>query len=137
MATKDQLRDRLDELDAEQPPDDALHADLAQAVRDAEAASVSTRDDEPDNVHRTDPEPDSEPEPGYASDDDGTVPDDHAARDADGDLCPFYCPGCGRGLKYEGECTGTPTAPHAAIQTVSTDELSGAPENHTPAPGSD
>lgn len=64
------------------------------------------------------------------------IPEDHACRDADGDVCPFYCPGCGRGLKYEGECYGTNEAPHPAIQTVSTDELTGDPAKHTPAPDS-
>lgn len=47
---------------------------------------------------------------------------------------PFYCPGCGRGFQYPGECEGTGEAPHGAIQTVSTDELSGDPDDHTPAP---
>lgn len=65
------------------------------------------------------------------------VPDDHAARDADGELHPFYCPGCGRGQRIEGMCNGSAEAPHPPIQTVSTDELSGDPDDHTPAPASE
>ena len=41
MATKDQLRARLDELNATQPPDDATHASLSQAVKDAEAKAAA------------------------------------------------------------------------------------------------
>lgn len=52
------------------------------------------------------------------------LPEDHAALDANGNLQPYYCPGCGKGLGYPGECRGTGAAPHAPIQTVSTDELS-------------
>jgi hypothetical protein len=44
----------------------------------------------------------------------------------------YYCPGCGRQYSYMRECTGRPEAPHAPIELVSTDELSG--DEHTPAP---
>lgn len=48
---------------------------------------------------------------------------------------PFYCPGCGRRWNYQTECRGlSDTQPHAPIEVVSTDELNGNPENHTPAP---
>lgn len=51
---------------------------------------------------------------------------------------PFYCPGCGRRWKFMTECRGmNPSTPHPPIEVVSTDELSGDPENHTPAPASD
>lgn len=47
---------------------------------------------------------------------------------------PYYCPGCGRRWNYQTECVGTPTAPHAPIEVISTDELDGDPEKHTAAP---
>lgn len=58
------------------------------------------------------------------------------ATDAEGDpaLLPFYCPGCGQQYHVERECIGRAEAPHQPILVVSTDELSGDPANHTPAP---
>lgn len=50
---------------------------------------------------------------------------------------PFYCPGCGRRFNYRTECEGKPVAPHPAIEVVSTEELSGDPANHTPAPSTE
>lgn len=51
---------------------------------------------------------------------------------------PFYCPGCGRRWNYPTACQGTGTAPHPAIEVVSTDELkSDDPADHTAAPRSD
>lgn len=50
---------------------------------------------------------------------------------------PYYCPGCGTRSHYMRSCTGRPEAPHPPIDTVSTDELSGDPANHTPAPNTD
>lgn len=52
------------------------------------------------------------------------------------DDSPFYCPGCGRRFEYRRPCTGTATAPHPEIEVVSTDELSGPEDKHTPAPAS-
>lgn len=49
----------------------------------------------------------------------------------------FYCPGCGRRSDYQKECRGSDVAPHPPIEVVSTDELSGDPANHTPAPASE
>lgn len=50
---------------------------------------------------------------------------------------PFYCPGCGKRWKFLTECRGmTNAAPHPPILVISTDELSGDPANHTPAPDS-
>lgn len=52
------------------------------------------------------------------------------------DDAPFYCPGCGRRFNYPTACVGQSlAAPHPEIEVVSTDELSGDPANHTPAPG--
>jgi hypothetical protein len=57
--------------------------------------------------------------------------------DDEGEKPPaFYCPGCGRMYGYQRECTGSSEAPHPPIEVVSTDELSGDPEGHTPAPSS-
>ena len=50
---------------------------------------------------------------------------------------PFYCPACGRQYGYPRECSGTAQAPHQPTEVVSTDELSGDPEHHTPAPASE
>jgi hypothetical protein len=47
---------------------------------------------------------------------------------------PFYCPGCGKRGGYAQQCTGKPESPHPVIEMVSTDELSGDPENFTKAP---
>lgn len=49
---------------------------------------------------------------------------------------PFYCPGCGMRANYQKQCVGKPEAPHPPIEVVSTDELQGDPEKHTPAPDS-
>lgn len=47
----------------------------------------------------------------------------------------FYCPGCGLLYQYEKECTGPKGGhPHAPIEVVSTEELGGDPQDHTPAP---
>ena len=46
----------------------------------------------------------------------------------------FYCPGCGKLVHYQQQCIGTATAPHPAIEVVSTSELSGDPAHHTAAP---
>lgn len=60
------------------------------------------------------------------------------ARDApEATDAPFYCPGCGRRWKFMTECRGMNlAAPHPPIEVVSTDELTGDPEHHTPAPDS-
>jgi predicted RNA-binding Zn-ribbon protein involved in translation (DUF1610 family) len=51
------------------------------------------------------------------------------------DESPFYCPGCGRRWNYRTECAGQSAGtPHPPIEVISTDELSGDPEKHTPAP---
>ncbi len=58
-----------------------------------------------------------------------------AARMAEIENHPFYCPGCGRLYNYQRECVGTGTAPHPPIDVVSTDELkSGDESKHTAAP---
>lgn len=50
----------------------------------------------------------------------------------------YYCPGCGKRSGYQRECVGTPTAPHPAIEVVSTSELyTGSVEDHTPAPSTE
>lgn len=48
----------------------------------------------------------------------------------------FYCPGCGKPYTYLRDCTGTPTAPHPAIEVVPSAELIADPPNPTPAPAS-
>jgi hypothetical protein len=48
----------------------------------------------------------------------------------------FYCPGCGKRSDTAGECVGGEFG-HAAIAYVSTKELAGDPDKHTPAPNSD
>lgn len=50
-----------------------------------------------------------------------------------------YCPGCGKLVDYQQQCTGTATAPHQPIEVVSTDEVGheSDPANHTPAPPSE
>lgn len=49
----------------------------------------------------------------------------------------FYCPGCGRRYSYMTECRGqSAETPHPPIEVVSTGELTGDPEKHTPAPAS-
>ena len=48
------------------------------------------------------------------------------------DEAPFYCPGCGKRVQYQQQCTGKPESPHPPIEVVSTDELSG--DSHTAAP---
>ena len=54
------------------------------------------------------------------------------------DDAPFYCPGCGRRYGYQTECRGQSAAlPHPPIEVVSTDELAGDPDGHTPAPASE
>jgi len=50
---------------------------------------------------------------------------------------PYYCPGCGMRYEYRQQCTGRPESPHPPIEVVETGELSGDPENHTPAPNTD
>lgn len=45
-----------------------------------------------------------------------------------------YCPGCGLLYKYPQRCSGPLTSGHAPIEVVSTDELSGDPNNLTAAP---
>ena len=59
-----------------------------------------------------------------------------AARLAEIEQYPFYCPGCGALYKYQRECIGLSGAhPHPPIEVVSTDELkSGDATTHTPAP---
>lgn len=59
-----------------------------------------------------------------------------AARLAEIDQYPFYCPGCGALYKYQRECIGLSGAhPHPPIEVVSTDELkSGDDMTHTAAP---
>lgn len=59
-----------------------------------------------------------------------------AARMAEIEQFPFYCPGCGALYKWQRECIGIDGAhPHAPIEVVSTDELkSGDPTQHTAAP---
>jgi len=59
-----------------------------------------------------------------------------AARLAEIDAYPFYCPGCGALYKYQRECIGLSGAhPHPPIEVVSTDELkSGDTTQHTAAP---
>ncbi len=57
------------------------------------------------------------------------------AKSTDSPEAPYYCPGCGRRWNYPTECRGqSPATPHPPIEVVSTDELSGDPGNHTPAP---
>jgi hypothetical protein len=63
------------------------------------------------------------------------VGEDHPALNADGELHPYYCPGCGRGYAYPAECSGTAGNPHQPTQTVSTDELHG--DDHTAARASE
>jgi hypothetical protein len=50
---------------------------------------------------------------------------------------PFYCPGCGKRVQYQQQCTGKPESPHPPIEVISTDELSGDPEKHTAAPSTE
>lgn len=49
---------------------------------------------------------------------------------------PFYCPGCGKQVDYQQQCTGSPEAPHPPIEVVSSDEIhpNADPANHTAAP---
>jgi hypothetical protein len=68
-----------------------------------------------------------------STDDTTTTP----AKDAPKEDAPFYCPGCGKRVQYQQQCTGTPAAPHQPIEVVSTDELSGDPEKFTAAPSSE
>jgi hypothetical protein len=53
-----------------------------------------------------------------------------------GDEAKFYCPGCGKRSDTAGECVGGQMG-HDPIAYVSTKELSGDPEKHTPAPNTD
>ena len=64
---------------------------------------------------------------------------DAAAGDEAGDATEgkYYCPGCGKRSDAKGTCTGTAEAPHQPIELVSTKELDGDPEKHTPAPPSE
>jgi len=48
-----------------------------------------------------------------------------------------YCPGCGALGKYAQKCTGPAGSGHPPIEMVTTDELGGDPEKHTPAPSTD
>lgn len=59
-----------------------------------------------------------------------------AARMAEIEQFPYYCPGCGGLYKYPRECIGiTAAQPHPPIEVVSTDELkTGDPTQHTAAP---
>lgn len=59
-----------------------------------------------------------------------------AARMAEIEGFPFYCPGCGALYKYQRECIGLDgSRPHPPIEVVSTDELkSGDEAKHTAAP---
>jgi len=50
---------------------------------------------------------------------------------------PFYCPGCGKRVQYQQQCTGRPDAPHPPIEVVSTDELSGDASKLTAAPSTE
>jgi hypothetical protein len=50
---------------------------------------------------------------------------------------PFYCPGCGKRVQYQQQCTGKPESPHPPIEVVPTDELSGDSEGFTAAPSSE
>lgn len=47
----------------------------------------------------------------------------------------FYCPGCGKLLKAQIECTGNGEAPHPPIEPVSADELRNAPDPATDPEG--
>lgn len=68
-------------------------------------------------------------------DTDITPNEEAPAADAPKGGAPFYCPGCGRPYGYQTQCTGASAeAPHAPIEVVSTDELTGDPSGHTPAP---
>jgi hypothetical protein len=51
------------------------------------------------------------------------------------DDAPFYCPGCGKRVQYQQQCTGKPESPHPPIEVVSTDELKG--DEHTAAPSTE
>lgn len=47
---------------------------------------------------------------------------------------PFYCPGCGKRVDYQQQCTGRPDSPHPPIEVVSTNELTGPEAGFTAAP---
>lgn len=59
-----------------------------------------------------------------------------AARLAEVQDYPFYCPGCGALYRYERQCVGRSVeSPHPPIEVVTTDELkAGDPSKHTAAP---
>lgn len=52
---------------------------------------------------------------------------------ADEKEAAYYCPGCGARSDAKGTCTGTAEKPHQATEFVSTKELAGDSEKHTPA----
>lgn len=49
----------------------------------------------------------------------------------------YYCPGCGKLVDYQQQCTGRGESPHPPLEVVSTDELkAGDTEKYTAAPSS-
>jgi hypothetical protein len=65
------------------------------------------------------------------------VNDELAAGEEPSKDAAYYCPGCGKRSDLEGECAGTPAAPHQPIAYVSTKELAGDESKHTAAPASE